>query len=96
MDATTKSSGPKDQQAQAHRGHKAWKEPRSSQKNMDVKHRSKQSYTCIKGNDINPLMQAQTTRSRSTLYLRAKTQGKGVKRDKKAIKAQGIASNMQI
>ena len=56
MDATTKASGPKDQQAQAHRGHKAWQEPRSSQTNMDVKHRSKQAYTCIRGNDLNPLM----------------------------------------
>ena len=46
--ATTQASGPKDQQAQVHGGHKAWQEPKSSQKNMDMKHRSKQANTCIK------------------------------------------------
>ena len=43
-----KANGPKDQQAQAHEGSKAWQEPKSSQINIDTKHRSKQAYTCIK------------------------------------------------
>ena len=48
MGATKKANGPKGQQAQTHRRHKAWQEPRSSQTNMDLKHKSKQEYTCIK------------------------------------------------
>ena len=46
--ATTQASGLKDQQAKAHEGHKAWQEPKSSQTNMDIKHRSKKANTCIK------------------------------------------------
>ena len=46
--ATKQASGPEDQQAQAHGGYKAYKEPRSSEKNMDLKHKSKKAYTCIK------------------------------------------------
>ena len=43
-----KANGPKDQQAQAHEGYKAWQEHKSSQININTKHRSKQAYTCIK------------------------------------------------
>jgi len=48
MDSTKQVGGPKDQQAQTHEGNKAWKEPRSRQTKMDLEHRSKQAYTCIK------------------------------------------------
>ena len=48
MDATKQAGGPKDQLTQTHGGNKAWRDPRSSQTNMDLKHKSKQAYTCIK------------------------------------------------
>ena len=45
---TTKQvGGPKDQ-AQTHEGNKAMEKPRSSQTNMDIKHKSKRAYTCMK------------------------------------------------
>ena len=47
-DATTQTSGLEYQKAQVHGGHKAWQEPKSSQKNMDIKCRSKQANRCIK------------------------------------------------
>jgi len=47
-DANKQVCSPKDQEAQTHRGNKAWQEPRSRQTNMDLVHRSKQAYTCIK------------------------------------------------
>ena len=57
MDTTTQASGPKDWQAQAYEGLKAQQKPRSSQTNMDVKHKSKQASIHIhKRNDPNPLM----------------------------------------
>ena len=48
MDATKQTNGPKGQQAQTHRGHKTWQESRSSQTNMEPKHKSKQAYTCLR------------------------------------------------
>ena len=48
VDATKQAGGPKDQLTQTHRGNKAWRDPRSSQTNMDLKHKSKQAYIWIK------------------------------------------------
>ena len=47
-DATKQAGGPKDQLTQTHGGNKAWRDPRSSQTNMDLKHKSKQAYIWIK------------------------------------------------
>ena len=43
MDATKQVGGPKDQ-AQSHKGNKAMEKPRSSQTNMDIKHKSKHKH----------------------------------------------------
>ena len=68
--------------------------PRFRKANMDTKHRSKQAYTCIK-----EIIQTLWCRPRPQDLdphptKRAKTQEKGITRDKSALKAHGIATNM--
>ena len=71
---------------------------------MDIKHRSKKANIYMhKGDDPNPLIQAQTYGCRprpQDLDLHptkmVKTQERGITRDRKALEAHIIATNMQI
>ena len=73
--------------------------PRTREANMDFKHRSKQAYTYIQGNDPNPLMQAQVCGYRPRphdLDLQPTNMGQNSRKrdikDKRATIEQGIAT----